>query len=374
MRKNMSEKLIRTFECMLRENERSAATIEKYLHDIRCFEEYADKRNVDKALVLSYKEQLAEKYALSSANSMLAALNSFLRFMEWEDCCVKQFTPIRDNETNSPISKATHFDFHALHDTILKIDVLGYVVADMFRLLEKYTGRSLNDVAWNDKTIYSHFENADNIGILEFDSDFMRDMLQMTKPKSFDDLVRITGLSHGTNTWIENGEELLRDGHFINELPALREDVFLQLLNYGVERENAFKIAEYVRRGRFYFDSDVTNEFVRILQKANVPEWYIQSLRKNRYMFPKAHAVAYVMNAVRMAWFKIHYPVEFYAAYLSCCFDSDEELTEEDALKFERVVEECSDRGIALLEVDSKKSDSKNYIAENGNIRMPYIK
>lgn len=287
--------------------------------------------------------------------------------MEFED-----FTPLRDNETNSPISKATHFDFHALHDTILKIDVLGYVVPDMFRLLEKYTGRTLYDVAWNDKTIYSQFENADTTGILEFDSDFMRDMLQMTRPKSFDDLVRISGLSHGTNTWIDNGEELLRDGHSISELPALREDVFLQLLDYGVERENAFKIAEYVRRGRFYFDSDVTNEFVRILQKANVPKWYIQSLRKNRYMFPKAHAVAYVMNAVRMAWFKIHYPVEFYAAYLSCHFDIDEELTEEDALKLEKIITECLDKGIVLLEADVKKSDSKNYIVENGNIRMPY--
>lgn len=289
--------------------------------------------------------------------------------MEFED-----FTPLRDIETDSPISQATHFDFYTLRDTVVKIDVLGHIVPDMLKLLEKYTGRSLSEVPWNDKKIYSLFEKADVLGIPEFDSDFMRNMLRKTRPKSFDDLVRIIGLSHGINTWTENGEKMLRDGHSISELPTLREDVFLQLLNYGVERESAFKIAEYVRRGRFCFDSDLTNEFIQILQKANVPEWYIRSLRKNRYLFPKAHAVAYVMNAVRMAWFKIHYPVKFYAAYLSCYFDSDEELTAEDALKFEWVVEECSNKGIALLDADSKKSDSKNYIVGNGNIRVPHNK
>ena len=165
----------------------------------------------------------------------------------------------------------------------------------------------------------------------------MRDMLLTTKPKSFDDLVRISGLAHGTNTWTDNGEKLLHDGYSISELPALREDVFLRLLNYGVERESAFRIAEYVRRGRFYFDSDVTNGYIKILRESKVPEWYIQSLRKIRYMFPKAHAVAYVMNAVRMAWFKKYYPKEFYEAYLTCYFEDVDNLTEEEKEKYNMI-------------------------------------
>lgn len=253
--------------------------------------------------------------------------------MDFED-----FTPLRDNKTNSPISKATHFDFHALHDTIMEIDVLGHIVPDMMKMLEYFTARTLDDVVWDDKKVYSLFEKADTLGIPEFDTDFMRDMLQTTKPKSFDDLVRISGLAHGTNTWIDNGEKLLRDGHSISELPTLREDVFLQLLNYGVERESAFKIAEYVRRGRFYFDSEVTNGYIQILRESKVPEWYIQSLRKIRYMFPKAHSVAYVMNAVRMAWFKNYYPKEFYEAYLTCYFEDVDNLTEEEHEKYNMIM------------------------------------
>lgn len=250
----------------------------------------------------------------------------------------EEFTPLRDNETNSPISKATHFDFHALHDTIIKIDILGYIVPDMLKKLEELTDRTIGDVVWNDGMVYSLFEKADTLDIQEFDVDIVKDMLQRIKPKSFDDLVRISGLSHGVNTWIDNGEKLLSEGHSISELPTLREDVFLQLINFGVERESAFRIAEYVRRGRFYFDNDVTNGYIKILRESKVPEWYIQSLRKIRYMFPKAHAVAYVMNAVRMAWFKKYYPKEFYGAYLTCHFEDVDNLTEEELEKYNMIM------------------------------------
>ena len=144
-------------------------------------------------------------------------------------------------------------------------------------------------------------------------------MLLKAKPKDFNDLVQISGLAHGTGTWIDNGENLLDNGHTLSELPTLRDDVFLQLMKYGLSKEAAYQIAEYVRRGRLRHISDHTFEFVEYMRSKNVPEWYIESLRKIWYLFPKAHATAYVMNAVRIAWYKIHYPLQFRAV----CLPSD---------------------------------------------------
>ena len=215
----------------------------------------------------------------------------------------------------SPIQKATHFDFHALHDTVIKLDVLGHAVPDMLKLLEDFTGILIHSVIWNDPEVYALFARADTLGIPEFGTDFMKDMLLKLKPKSFDDLVQISGLSHGTGIWLDNGENLLNEGRTLCELPALRDDILLQLMQYGLEKDSACQIAECVRRGKFYYYSDLTFEPVELMRSKNVPEWYIQSLRKIRYLFPKAHAVAYVMNAVRMAWYKINYPKEFASVY-----------------------------------------------------------
>jgi len=287
--------------------------------------------------------------------------------MEFED-----FTPLRDNSTHSIIKKVSHFNFLNLHDTILKLDVLGHLVPDMLKMLEDFTGRSIQDVPWNDREIYALFARADTLGIPEFGTDFMKDMLPKTKPGCFADLVQISGLSHGANVWTDNGEVLLADGHALSELPALRDSVFLQLLSYGIERKSAFRITECTRKGRLRFENDTTAEFIRIMREANVPEWYIKSLQMIQYMFPKAHAVSYVMNAVRTAWFKLHYPTEFYAAYLSCFLQ--EPRDKEEASLFQDVVDECSAKGILLLEPDMEKSHPENYLPENGNIRMPYRK
>ena len=136
--------------------------------------------------------------------------------------------------------------------------------------------------------------------------------------------MRISGIAHGTGTWIDNGEELFRDGHIISDIPSLRDDVFLLLESYGVDRETAFEIAEYVRKGKLKNDTEMTKKYIRLMQEAKVPEWYIKSLGKIFYMFPKAHSVAYVMNAVRLAWFKVYYPTEFDKAYSACYCNSDE--------------------------------------------------
>lgn len=230
--------------------------------------------------------------------------------MEFED-----FTPLREIKRPSPIKKATHFDFYSLHDIVIKFDVLGHPVPDMLKLLEEFTGCSIQRVIWNDPEVYALFERADTLGIPEFDTNFVKNMLLKLKPKSFDDLVQISGLSHGTGIWLDNGENLLNEGRTLCELPALRDDILLQLMQYGLEKDSACQIAECVRRGKFYYYSDLTFELVELMRSKNVPEWYIQSLRKIRYLFPKAHAVAYVMNAVRMAWYKIHYPKEFASVY-----------------------------------------------------------
>ena len=243
--------------------------------------------------------------------------------MEFED-----FTPLRDDKTNSLISKTTHFNSYDLCDTIVKIDVLCYLVLDMLKMLEELTGKTIDDVVWNDEKIYSLFRSADTYGIAEFDKDFMKKLLHTIKPKSFDDLVRISGIAHGTGTWIDNGEELFRVGHIISDIPSLRDDVFLLLESYGVDRETAFEIAEYVRKGKLKIDTEMTKKYIRLMQEAKVPEWYIKSLGKIFYMFPKAHSVAYVMNAVRLAWFKVYYPTEFDKAYSACYCNSDE-LTNE---------------------------------------------
>ena len=225
---------------------------------------------------------------------------------EFED-----FTPTRDINGRSPLKKATHFDFHSIDNTVIKFDVLGHQTNDVLKQLEDLTGISMQSVDWNDSKVYALFEQADTAGIPEFGTIYVRQMLLKAKPKDFNDLVQISGLAHGTGTWIDNGEILLDNGHKLSELPTLRDDVFLQLMKYELNKEAAYQIAEYVRRGRLYHISDLTFEFVEYMRSKNVPEWYIESLRKIRYLFPKAHAVAYVMNAVRIAWYKIHYPMQF---------------------------------------------------------------
>lgn len=239
---------------------------------------------------------------------------------EFED-----FTPIRDINGHSPIKKATHFDFPSISNNMIKLDVLGHQTNDVLKQLEDLTGISMQSVDWNDPKVYAVFAQADTTGIPEFENKYVRQMLLKAKPRKFNDLVRISGLAHGTGTWIDNGGNLLDNGHMLSELPTLRDDVFLQLMKYGLNKEAAYEIAEYVRRGRLYHISDLTFEFVEYMRSKNVPEWYIESLRKIRYLFPKAHATASVMNAVRIAWYKIHYSLQFRAV----CLPSDDTDTDD---------------------------------------------
>ena len=229
------------------------------------------------------------------------------RDMDFED-----FTPIDCNWAPRP---TTHFDFHSLHDTILKQDILRDSTLDLLLELEKKTGKTVNDIKWNDPLIYNIFQKADTLCIPGFDTDFIRDMLIKTKPENFNDLIKIIGLCHGTNVWTDNAECLINDNVCsISEVIATRDDILVYLTSKGMDKYTAFRIMESVRKGLWAKQklSDCDKKFfVEKMKSINVPDWYIDSLTKIRYMFPKAHAVANVINAVRLMWFKIYYPKEF---------------------------------------------------------------
>ena len=191
------------------------------------------------------------------------------------------------------------------------MDVLAHNDFDMLKLLEERSGKPITSVKWNDSEVYALFNSANTMGITEFSTDTMRNRILKTMPESFAELVKIYGLEHGTGIWKDNVDGLMAEGHKLSEIPAFRDDVMLQLIQYGLERERAYQIAEHVRIGKLSHDSRLSHKFVETMRNFNVPEWYIQCLRKIQYMFPKAHAVSYVINSVRMAWYKVHYPDEF---------------------------------------------------------------
>ena len=227
---------------------------------------------------------------------------------EYEIC---DFTPIVRREDGV---LATHFSAEALIDTVLKIDVLTHDVPEKLHRLEAQTGVGIDEVPLNEQAVYEMIARGDTEGINELSSDFVRNTLLRLHPTSFSDLLKISGLMHGTDVWIGNAERLIADGVCsLSETVATRDDIFLTLRSHGVDRKSAFAVMEYVRKGR-----GVPEEHAEIMRAAGIPEWYVDSCRRIRYLFPKAHAAAYVISQVRLAWYKLHYPEAF---ALSCGFD-----------------------------------------------------
>ncbi|MBR2406379.1 MAG: PHP domain-containing protein [Clostridia bacterium] len=259
-----------------------------------------------------------------------------------------ELTPLRAAERDTPIPSVTQLDHHSLRNSLMRVDVLGHTTLDLLMALEAATGCSADTVPWDDPEVYALFESADTLGIPEFDSEFMRELLAKTNPHSFSELVQLSGLSHGTGTWRNNGEVLLNEGHTLHELPALRDDVFLQLLHYGFNKRTAYYLMRYVRMGKL---SRATSDNIpRVLRRAGVPDWYVQSLKKIQYQFPKAHAVAYVKNAVRTAWFKRYHPAAFYAACVATYFPAEKVLTDEENTHRQSLLKECAAKGLPLPE------------------------
>ena len=319
---------------------------------------------------------------------------------------IYDFCPVQHpaDDPNSDIV-TTHFTFEYLHDTLLKLDELGHDIPTKYKWLERYSGTSVMDVPMNDKSIYDLFLSTRSIGVKpedidstlgtygipEFGTRFAIKMLEEAKPRSFADLLQISGLSHGTDVWTGNAQELIRQGICnISQVIGCRDNIMNDLIRYGVDKALSFKIMEKVRKGK-----GLTPEWEEEMRKHDVPDWYIASCKKIKYMFPKAHAAAYVMSAIRLGWYKIHMPLVFYAAYLTAApggFDADivmggrkrirakidEINANKDATPNEKsliptllLVNEAIARGIRFLPVSFFKSDAFKFLPEGDAIRCP---
>ncbi len=274
-----------------------------------------------------------------------------------KECDVFDFTPLQRpaNDTSSEIT-TTHFDYHSISGRLVKLDILGHDDPTSIKMLEDLTGVDAKKIPLDDKKTLSLFSSPEalgvsaeelgvktgTLGIPEFGTKFVRQMLEDTKPSTFSHLLRISGLSHGTNVWVGNAQDLVLNGTAdISQIIACRDDIMLYLIYKGVDPSHAFKIMEQVRKGK-----GLKPEDIKAMQEQDVPDWYIESCQKISYMFPKAHAVAYVTMAFRIAWFKIYYPEAFYATFFTVRADEfDAELITAGIDKCRQVIKEINEKG-----------------------------
>ena len=323
-----------------------------------------------------------------------------------------EFTPIQHpaDDPNSDII-TTHFEYHSIDQNLLKLDILGHDDPTMIRMLQDITGIDPKEIPLDDKETMSIFSSTKALGVTpeqihsevgtygvpEFGTKFVRGMLLDTRPTTFEELLRISGLSHGTDVWLNNAQSLINEGTIkLSEAICTRDDIMIYLMKQGLPPKKAFKIMEFVRKGKPSKDPEGWKEHEEFMREYKIPEWYIGSCKKIKYMFPKAHAAAYVTMAFRIAWFKVHIPKAYYTAFFTIRadeFDADimchgEERVKNKMKEIElagnsattkdknmyailELVLEMYERGINFLPIDLYHSHATKFLVEDEGIRPP---
>ena len=367
------------------------------------FEDHELKNNRAEIIRLAKKVEGAKKTTGQHPGGMVVVPR---------DHNIYEFCPVQkpaNDITNDSIT--THFDYHVMDEQLVKLDILGHDDPTTIKMLQEYTGVDIYSIPIADPETLKIFSSTESLGITpedinsvvgtfgvpEFGTPFVRQMLIDTMPKTFAELVRISGLSHGTDVWLNNAQEFIRQKKAtLSQVITVRDDIMNYLIDQGIEKGTAFKIMEFVRKGKPSKDPEGWEKFSNLMKEHNVAEWYIESCRRIKYMFPKGHAVAYVMMAMRIAYFKVHYPLAFYAAYLSRKaedFDFDimgnpesaknhlEVLSKEPKLDVKKkaemaiceIIVEMYARGFQFLPIDIYKSGGTKFKIEDGKIRIPLI-
>ncbi|MCU7556612.1 PolC-type DNA polymerase III [Macrococcus capreoli] len=325
------------------------------------------------------------------------------------DMDIYDFTPIQyPADQQDSAWRTTHFDFHSIHDNLLKLDILGHDDPTMIRMLQDLSGMDPKTIPVDDKETMKIFSSPESLGVTEddilcktgtlgvpeFGTGFVRQMLEDTKPSSFSELVQISGLSHGTDVWLGNAQELIKSGTCdLSSVIGCRDDIMVYLMYAGLEPSLAFKIMESVRKGK-----GLSEEFEAAMRENNVPEWYLDSCKKIKYMFPKAHAAAYVLMAVRIAYFKVHHPLFYYASYFTVRASDFDLLTmvkdkhtikatvkdyyaryhdlgkkDKDVLTVLEITNEMAQRGFKVQPISLEKSSAFDFIIEGDTLIPPFI-
>ncbi len=323
---------------------------------------------------------------------------------------VYDFCPVQ-HPADDPNSETvtTHFEFKYLHDTILKLDILGHDIPTKYKRLEEYTNTNVLDCNLSDPKLYQLFTSpaplgvtqedllgvdTGTLGLPEMNTKFVRGVLIQAQPKTFSDLLQISGLTHGTGVWLGNADELIQAGTCtISDVIGCRDDIMLYLIQrHDMDKAMSFKIMEDVRKGK-----GLKPEYEEAMIAHGVPDWYIESCKRIKYMFPKAHAAAYVIDALRLGWYKIYYPKEFYAAYFTAApggveaevvvggrpsvkakmeeiaaLGRDATAKDNETASALQLVNECLVRGYRFLPVDLKKSHASKFLPEEDGIRLPF--
>ena len=325
-----------------------------------------------------------------------------------DDMDIYDFTPVQyPADDQNAAWETTHFDFHSIHDNILKMDILGHDDPTMIRALQDLSGINPRTIPMNDPGVMSLFSSPKQLGVTEeqiqsktgtlglpeFGTRFVRGMLNDTHPKNYSQLLQISGLSHGTGVWLDNAQELIKEGTAtIANVIGCRDNIMTDLIHYGLDSETSFQVMESVRHGR-----GIPDEWQAKMRKANVPQWYMDSCLKIKYMFPRAHAAAYVLMALRIAYFKVYFPLVYYCAFFSVRADdfdvvamahgkdavkhrmaeineqgNDASAKDKSLLTILELANEMLERGFKFKMVDLNRSDAANWLIDGDSLIAPF--